>query len=180
MFRDRFWLSVVLTIPTVVWGHMLSRVTGFTAPTFVGSTWIAPVFGTTVFAYGGLVFLKGGLGFLSGNEASGNNGPGFVIRSIACCMPNEFDTAAAFSNAGPGIVYIGRDDGTNCVGGTGADCSGGTFFPAGFDTTPGGISASGNSGECPPESLPSSLGPEVCPVVWGPPCGTLVLDRCLF
>jgi Cu2+-exporting ATPase len=61
MFRDRFWLSLLLTIPTIVWGHMLARVTGFMAPMFPGSAWIAPLFGSLVFLYGGPVFLKGGL-----------------------------------------------------------------------------------------------------------------------
>ncbi|MEX2049461.1 MAG: heavy metal translocating P-type ATPase [Gemmatimonadota bacterium] len=61
MFRDKFWLSLVLSVPTVVWGHMLEQLTGFMAPTFPGSAWIAPLFGTAVFFYGGLVFLKGGV-----------------------------------------------------------------------------------------------------------------------
>ena len=59
MFRSRFWLALVLTVPTVIWGHMLMRLTGFEAPTFPGSRWIPPLFGTTVFFYGGLVFLRG-------------------------------------------------------------------------------------------------------------------------
>ncbi|HEX6071085.1 MAG TPA: copper-translocating P-type ATPase [Longimicrobiaceae bacterium] len=59
MFRSRFWLALVLTVPTVIWGHMLMRLTGFEAPTFPGSRWIPPLFGTTVFLYGGLVFLRG-------------------------------------------------------------------------------------------------------------------------
>jgi P-type Cu2+ transporter len=59
MFRRKFWLSLLLTIPTVVWGHMLMRLTGWEAPAFRGSEWIAPVLGTAVFFYGGLVFLKG-------------------------------------------------------------------------------------------------------------------------
>jgi P-type Cu2+ transporter len=59
MFRAKFWLSLLLTIPTIIWGHMLMRVTGWQAPVFPGSTWIAPVFGTAVFLYGGLVFLRG-------------------------------------------------------------------------------------------------------------------------
>jgi P-type Cu2+ transporter len=59
MFRSRFWISLLLTIPTVIWGHMLMRITGFMAPSFPGAGWIAPVFGTAVFLYGGLVFLKG-------------------------------------------------------------------------------------------------------------------------
>lgn len=59
MFRSKFWISLALTIPTVVWGHMLMRLTGYTPPSFPGSQWIAPVFGTAVFFYGGWVFLQG-------------------------------------------------------------------------------------------------------------------------
>jgi len=59
MFRNRFWLSLALTIPVVIWGHMLPRLIGYTAPTFPGSDWIAPALGSTVFFYGGLVFLQG-------------------------------------------------------------------------------------------------------------------------
>ncbi|HUF26992.1 MAG TPA: heavy metal translocating P-type ATPase [Gemmatimonadaceae bacterium] len=59
MFRDKFWLSLALTIPTLVWGHMLQRALGYTAPHFTGSTYIPAVFGTAVFVYGGLPFLQG-------------------------------------------------------------------------------------------------------------------------
>ncbi|HMG18679.1 MAG TPA: copper-translocating P-type ATPase [Gemmatimonadales bacterium] len=59
MFRDRFWISLLLTIPTLVWGHMLPRALGFTPPHVPGAHWIPAVFGTAVFLYGGLVFLRG-------------------------------------------------------------------------------------------------------------------------
>jgi Cu2+-exporting ATPase len=59
MFRDKFWISLALTVPTLVWGHMLPRVLGYTPPNVPGHQWIAPVFGTAVFLYGGLVFLQG-------------------------------------------------------------------------------------------------------------------------
>jgi Cu2+-exporting ATPase len=58
-FRRKFWLSLALTVPTVLWGHMVTELTGWHAPRFSGSGWIAPVFGTAVFLYGGLVFLRG-------------------------------------------------------------------------------------------------------------------------
>ena len=60
-FRRRFWISLALTAPTVLWGHMLMRLTGWQAPAFPGSDWIPPLFGTAVFLYGGLVFLRGAL-----------------------------------------------------------------------------------------------------------------------
>jgi Cu2+-exporting ATPase len=59
MFRDKFWISLVLTIPTLVWGHMLPRALGYTPPAVPGHQWIAPLFGAAVFLYGGLVFLQG-------------------------------------------------------------------------------------------------------------------------
>jgi P-type Cu2+ transporter len=59
MFRDRFWITLALTLPTLVWGHMLQDALGYAAPRFPGSHWIPPVFGTAVFLYGGVVFLRG-------------------------------------------------------------------------------------------------------------------------
>jgi Cu2+-exporting ATPase len=59
MFRDRFWLSFVLTLPVVFWSDHVQELLGYDAPVFSGSEWIAPVLGTVVFLYGGLVFLRG-------------------------------------------------------------------------------------------------------------------------
>src|SRR5262245_39813602 len=61
MFRRKFWLSLVLTIPTLVWGHMLQQALRYTAPHFPGAEWIPPVFGTAVFAFGGRVFIQGAI-----------------------------------------------------------------------------------------------------------------------
>jgi P-type Cu2+ transporter len=60
-FRDRFWLSLALTVPVVAYSGMVQDWLGFTPPQFPGSTWVAPVLGTVVFAYGGWPFLQGGL-----------------------------------------------------------------------------------------------------------------------
>src|SRR5688572_6077847 len=59
MFRRRFWLSLVLTIPVVLYSDMWER-TGLEPPSFAGDHWVAPVLGTLVFLYGGPVFLTGG------------------------------------------------------------------------------------------------------------------------
>lgn len=59
MFRDKFWISLALTIPTIVWGHMLARLMGRHDLLLPGGQWIAPLFGTAVFVYGGWVFLQG-------------------------------------------------------------------------------------------------------------------------
>jgi Cu2+-exporting ATPase len=60
MFRRTFWISLVLTVPTVVYSAMVQDWLGYTAPRFSGSTFVAPLFGTLVFLYGGPVFLRGG------------------------------------------------------------------------------------------------------------------------
>jgi Cu2+-exporting ATPase len=59
MFRDRFWISLALTVPTLVWGHMLPRLFGYTPPPLPGARLIAPVLGTAVFLYGGQPFVAG-------------------------------------------------------------------------------------------------------------------------
>jgi Cu2+-exporting ATPase len=61
MFRDRFWLSVLLTIPILVWSEAFQGWFDYTAPSFPGSGRVAAVLGTVVFVYGGLPFLRGGL-----------------------------------------------------------------------------------------------------------------------
>src|SRR3982074_1564871 len=59
MFRDKFWLSFALTIPVVFWSTDVQHWLGYAAPSFPGSTLIAPILGTVVFVYGGLVFIRG-------------------------------------------------------------------------------------------------------------------------
>ncbi len=59
MFRDKFWISLALTIPTLVWGHMLPRAIGYRPPAVPGAAWIAPLLGAAVFFYGGSIFLRG-------------------------------------------------------------------------------------------------------------------------
>jgi P-type Cu2+ transporter len=61
MFRDRFWITLLLSIPTLVWSGMVQHMFGFAAPAFPGSQYVPALFGTAVYFYGGLVFVKGGL-----------------------------------------------------------------------------------------------------------------------
>ena len=61
MFRDKFWWALALTLPTLVWGHMLPNALGYAPPQFVGSALIPALFGTVLFVYGGAPFLKGAM-----------------------------------------------------------------------------------------------------------------------
>jgi P-type Cu2+ transporter len=58
MFRDRFWLSLLLTIPVVLYSHMIQEWLGFHMPEFHGSEWVPFILGSVIFFYGGMVFLK--------------------------------------------------------------------------------------------------------------------------
>ena len=59
MFRDKFWWSLALTIPSVIWSPMVQQWLGYRAPTFAASDYIPALFGTILFFYGGVVFLRG-------------------------------------------------------------------------------------------------------------------------
>jgi P-type Cu2+ transporter len=96
MFRDKFWISLALTVPTLIWGHMLPRVLGYTPPAVPGRQWIAPVFGTAVFFYGGLVFLQGAWRELR------NRQPG-MMTLIGLAITVAFVFSAAVTLGYPGM-----------------------------------------------------------------------------
>jgi Cu2+-exporting ATPase len=61
MFRDRFWVSLALSVPVVLYSEMVQMWLGFSMPEFPGSGSVAPVLGTFIFLWGGWPFLKGGV-----------------------------------------------------------------------------------------------------------------------
>lgn len=64
MFRDKFWVSLLLTIPVVLYSPMIQDFLNFSMPAFPGSNWIPFVFGSVIFFSGGMVFLQSALGEL--------------------------------------------------------------------------------------------------------------------
>ncbi|BCW84124.1 copper-translocating P-type ATPase [Arthrobacter sp. NicSoilE8] len=61
MFKDRFWLTLALSVPVVFFSPMFAHLLGYMPPEFPGSAWIPPALGTVIFFYGGMPFLEGGL-----------------------------------------------------------------------------------------------------------------------
>ena len=61
MFRDRFWLTLLLAVPVVVWSHHVQELLGYIAPSVPGQDLIGPILGSVIFVYGGWPFLTGGL-----------------------------------------------------------------------------------------------------------------------
>ncbi len=58
MFRQRFWVSLVLSIPLLLYSPTLQALLRFSMPAFPGSQWIEPLFGLVIFVYGGVPFLQ--------------------------------------------------------------------------------------------------------------------------
>lgn len=96
MFKRKFWLTLVLTVPTLIWGHMLQTALRYRAPTFPGSRWIPAVFGTAVFFYGGVVFLRGAVQEIRAKA------PG-MMTLIALAITVAFVFSAAVTLGYPGM-----------------------------------------------------------------------------
>ena len=92
MFRDRFWLSLLLTVPVLVWSEMVQEWLGYTAPSFPLSVRIPAILGTVIFVYGGMPFLKGGVQELRDRQ------PGMmllislaIVVAFVASLASEFD-----------------------------------------------------------------------------------------
>ncbi|WCN84502.1 copper-translocating P-type ATPase [Micromonospora sp. LH3U1] len=58
MFRRRFWVCLVLTVPVVLTSHLVSDQLGLSGEV-PGRSWVGPVLGSVVFWWGGWPFLVG-------------------------------------------------------------------------------------------------------------------------
>ena len=91
MFRKRFWISLLLSIPVLLFSQGLQSLLGFSMPVFPGSRWIAPAFAVIVFLYGGLPFLRMALPELK------NRQPGMMtLISLAISVAFIYSLATLF------------------------------------------------------------------------------------
>ena len=95
MFRDRFWRSLLLTIPTLVWSEELQRGLHYRAPQFRGAQVVPALFGTVVFLYGGSVFLQG-----AGRELRRGLPGMMTLISLAITVSFLFSLAVTFGLPG--------------------------------------------------------------------------------
>jgi Cu2+-exporting ATPase len=65
MFRDKFWLSLALTIPVILLSHDVQEWFGYTIPMIPGIEYVPAILGTIIFFYGGMVFIRGAQGELA-------------------------------------------------------------------------------------------------------------------
>ena len=95
MFRSRFWISTLLSIPVLVYSPSIQSWLGFSMPAFPGSNLITPLFGVIVFFYGGLPFLKMAVPEIQ------NRRPGMMtLISLAISVAFIYSLAAYFLGTG--------------------------------------------------------------------------------
>lgn len=95
MFKDKFWLSLLLTVPVLIYSKMIQHWLGFTPPNFYGSEFIPFVLGTVIFFYGGMVFIKSALGELKAKM------PGMMtLISLAIITAYLYSVATQFFISG--------------------------------------------------------------------------------
>lgn len=100
MFRNRFWVCLILTIPVLLFSPMIQEWFGFSMPTFTGSDLIGPVFAIAIFAYGGLPFLQ-----MAVPEVQ-NRKPGMMtLISLAITVAFAYSLFAAVTGSSMGFFW---------------------------------------------------------------------------
>ena len=100
MFRNKFWLTLLLTLPTLVWGEMIPGLLGFTPPAVPGARWIPVIFGTAVYFYGGWVFVRGAWSEIADRK------PGMMtLISLAITVAFVFSVAVTFGFRGMSLWW---------------------------------------------------------------------------
>ncbi|TDQ03442.1 MULTISPECIES: copper-translocating P-type ATPase [unclassified Leifsonia] len=98
IFKRKFWLTLVFTIPTLVFSQGLQEILGLDGPRFPGSQYIPAVFGVIIFFYGGLVFLRGAVDELRAKQ------PG-MMTLISLAIVVAFGYSVAVTLGLPGMDF---------------------------------------------------------------------------
>ncbi|HRQ22177.1 MAG TPA: HAD-IC family P-type ATPase, partial [Anaerolineales bacterium] len=100
MFRVRFWWSLLLSIPVLVYSEMIQHWLGFTPPMFPLAEWLPFVFSVVIFVYGGIPFLQMATPELKERK------PGMMtLISLAISVAFIYSVAAEFIDLGEGFFW---------------------------------------------------------------------------
>lgn len=100
MFRDKFWVSLLLTLPVLAYSEHIQKWLHITPPTFPGSEYVPFVLSTVIFFYGGLVFLRGALGEMRARQ------PGMMtLISLAITVAFVYSVAVQFGLQGEAFFW---------------------------------------------------------------------------
>jgi len=100
MFRVRFWWSLLLSIPVLLYSEMIQMWLGFMPPMFPFNECIPFVFSLIIFGYGGVPFLQMAVPELKERK------PGMMtLISLAISVAFIYSVAAQFVNLGEGFFW---------------------------------------------------------------------------
>jgi len=100
MFRTRFWWSLLLTVPVLLYSSALQSWLGFSMPAFPGSNWISFIFSLVIFGYGGVPFLKMAVPEIQDHK------PGMMtLISLAISVALVYSLLAQLTNLGEGFFW---------------------------------------------------------------------------
>jgi P-type Cu2+ transporter len=92
MFRHRFWLSVVLTLPILYFDQHFQAWFGYQAITFPGAGWVQPLLSAVLYVYGGGVFVQGAVRELKSRQ------PGMMtLIGLAISVAFVYSLAVSFA-----------------------------------------------------------------------------------
>jgi Cu2+-exporting ATPase len=100
MFRNRFWVSLVLTIPVLLFSPMLQDWFGFSMPDFAGDRWIGPLFAIAIFFYGGVPFLQ-----MAVPEVKNRRPAMMTLISLAISVAFVYSVFALFAAPNSGFFW---------------------------------------------------------------------------
>lgn len=100
IFAKKFYISLILTIPVLLYSELPERFFGWSAPEFSGSEYLELILGSIVFFYGGSVFLIGAFRELKAKL------PGMMaLIAMAIIAAYAFSTYVVFANAGHTLFW---------------------------------------------------------------------------
>src|SRR5919109_5565163 len=100
MFRNRFWICLILTIPVLAYAEGLWALFGIEAPALLGGKYVSFVLGTIIYVYGGSVFLRSAAGELSARM------PGMMtLVALGISAAYLYSAATTFLVEGEGFYW---------------------------------------------------------------------------
>jgi P-type Cu2+ transporter len=100
MFRARFWISLVLSIPVLAFSPAIQQWLGFSAPFLPGGEWIPFLFSLIIFGYGGIPFLQ-----MAGPEIRTRRPGMMTLISLAIFVAFTYSLLAQITGLGEGFFW---------------------------------------------------------------------------
>jgi Cu2+-exporting ATPase len=100
LFRRRFWVSLMLSIPVLLYSPMVQDWLNFSMPEFSGSRWVTLAFSVVIFLYGGIPFLQ-----MAGPELRQRKPGMMTLISMAISVAFVYSLAAFSGDFGEGFFW---------------------------------------------------------------------------